>query len=80
MPNPLYDIHDERVERIVLDYARREGYVIDYPAVVSDEDHYGDSRAMIFKIPSERWSNPVVLDKSIKQIVADAILDLLVKE
>ena len=80
MPNPLYDIRDERVEKIVLDYARSVGYVIDYPAVVSDEDYYGDTRAMVFKIHPERWSEPVVLDKSIKQIVADAILDILVKE
>lgn len=80
MPNPLYDIRDERVEKIVLDYARSVGYVIDYPAVVSDEDHYGDTRAMVFKVQPERWTTPIVLDKSIKQIVADAVLDLLVKE
>lgn len=86
--NSLYNPNDDRVKKIVVDYAR--AYLGMTGALSNDysqldvyeiSDPYGNKYAVVYEIdPLDRWSaDSHELSSSIKNIVNDAILDLLTK-
>ena len=87
--NSLYDPNDDRVKKIVVDYARAylgmtEILSNDYSrlAVYEVSDPYGHKYATVYEYyPLGRWgADSHELHDSIKTIVNNAILDLLTKE
>lgn len=86
--NRLYDPNDDRVKKIVVDYARAylgmtEVLSNDYSRldVYEISDPNGNKYAVVYENdPIDRWSaDSHELYSSIKNIVNDAILDLLTK-
>lgn len=82
--NSLYDPNDDRVKKIVIDYARSQ-YQSDVLSMDYDDlelteytDPYGRKSTVVHEIDS--WGmGRVDLNESIKTIVNNAILDLLTK-
>lgn len=87
--NSLYDPNDDRVKKIVVDYARAylgmtEILSNDYSRldIYEISDPNGHKYATVYEYdPQGRWcADYHELDSSIKTIVNNAILDLLTKE
>lgn len=83
--NSLYDPNDDRVKKIVVDYARSQYQSdvlsMDYDDLVLSEytDPYGRKSTTIYE--NDSWGmDRIDLSGSVKTIVNNAILDLLTKE
>lgn len=81
----LYSTWDERVEKIVLDYAESEGILdrsrLEGVSVIIREstDRYGITTEIdLIKKPGAR-PDTLYLSKSVESIVNDALLDMLVE-
>ena len=82
----LYSTWDERVEKIVLDYAESEEILdrskLEGVSVIIREstDRYGTNAEIdLIKKPGAR-PDTLFLSKSVESIVNDALLDMLTKE
>lgn len=86
MTNPLYDLSDDRVKALIVARARSEyeseflSLPIERLAFHEHTGPWGEKQVIVYDVQQrDPYYDTIELKGSIKQIVADAILDLLTK-